>query len=261
MKISHGPKELRRLCTIRSRLENVSNISVVRREQSWLQYKLNNDELRNGCKLGFDSYADTCCAGRHARVESFLEGRTVSASGFSNTMPVMENLPLANVVYAYDTQDGETFILRVNNSIYIGDQVEDSLLCPNQCRENGILIDTRPSISCNNESAATMECPQRDLRIPICHHGPLLFIPARRPTMNEMLTCSYIDITSEAEWDPYGPQSLTHSGVSKVSSSGPLSQGEVSDDLDYISKLLMGKNLESILATNQIIVEVSTGEG
>ena len=224
MKMSHKPMNTRRLCTIRSKLENVSNISVARREQAWLQYKLSDDELRTGCKLGFDSYADTCCAGRHARVESIIEGKTVSASGFSNTMPVMENLPLANVLYACATQDGETFILRVNIAIYLGDQMEDSLLCPNQCRENGVLIDTRPSIYCNSESAATMECPERNLRIPIRHHGPLPFIPVRRPTMNETMTCSYIDITTEAEWDPYGPQSPTHSGVSKIATSGPLAQ-------------------------------------
>ena len=138
---------------------------------------MNDEELRNGCKLGFDSYADTCCVGRHARVESIIEGKTVSASGFTDAMPVMENLPLANILYAYDTQDGETFILRVNNSIYLGDQMEDSLLCPNQCFENGILIDTRPTIYCKEESAATMECPDRGLRIPIRHHRPLPFIP------------------------------------------------------------------------------------
>ena len=170
------PKE-RVIRTIRSRLENMSTISVAQRDQAWIQYKLNNDELRNGCKLGFDSYADTCCAGKHAWVESFVEGRTVSASGFSNTMEVLENLPLANVLYAYDTQEGETFILRVNNAIYLGGNMTDSLLCPNQCRENGIMIDTRPKIYCNEPSAETMECVESGITIPIRHHGPLPFIP------------------------------------------------------------------------------------
>ena len=163
-------------------------------------------------------------------------------------MPVMENLPLANVLYAYDTQEGETFILRVNNSIYLGNQMEDSLLCPNQCRDNGILIDTRPTVYCNFESVARMECPDKGLKVPICHYRPLPFIPVRRLTMEETLMCSYIDITSEAEWDPYGPQSPTHSGISKVSLSGPLAQGEESDDLDYIRWLLMGIDLDKKMA-------------
>ena len=152
------PKE-RTVRTIRTRLENVSTISVARREQSWIQYKLNDEELKNGCKLGFDSYADTCCAGKHARIESFIEGKTVSASGFSNSMKVMENLPIVNVLYAYNTQEGETLILRVNNSRYLGEHMEDSLLCPNQCRDNGIMIDTRPKVYCDEATAETIECP------------------------------------------------------------------------------------------------------
>ena len=49
--------------------------------------------------------------------------------------------------------------------------------------------------------------------------------------------------------------------MSKISSLGPLAQGEVSDDLDYISWLLMGKNLDRIMAKKRLIVEVSTVEG
>ena len=37
----------RKIQTIRSRLENI-NTKVVRREQSWMQYKLDDDELKNG---------------------------------------------------------------------------------------------------------------------------------------------------------------------------------------------------------------------
>ena len=162
---------------IRSRLENVSTILVARREQSWIQYKLNDEELRNGCRLGFDSYANTCCTSKHARVKSFIEGRTVSASGFSNSMEDMENLPLANILYAYDTWEGETLILRVNNLIYLGEHMDNSLLYPNQCRENGIMIDTRPKVFCDEAMAETMECLKVGVRIPIWHHGPLPFIP------------------------------------------------------------------------------------
>ena len=58
----------------------------------------------------------------------FIEGKTVTATGFSNSMPAMENLPpLANVLYAFDSEHGEVYILQVNNSIYLGDKMEDSL--------------------------------------------------------------------------------------------------------------------------------------
>ena len=80
--------------------------------------KLTKEELSNGCRLGFNSYADTCCAGWHARVESFLEGKTVTANGFASTLEAIRNLPIANVLYEYDSPDGEVSILRVNHSIY-----------------------------------------------------------------------------------------------------------------------------------------------
>ena len=254
------PKE-RTIRTIRTRLENMSTISVARCEQSWIQYKLNDEELRNGCKLGFDLYADTCCAGKHAWIESFVEGKMVLVSGFWNSMKVMENLPLANVLYAYDTQEGETLILRVNYSIYLGEHMDGSLLCPNQCRENGIMINTRPKIYCNKVTTETMECPGSGIRVPIRHHGPLSFIPVRRPTMEETLTCDYIDITSEADWEPYGDHSPMHSGISKISSAHPIRQGRVTEDLDHISSLLMGKNLDTIFSRGRLLAEVTSKNG
>ena len=60
-----------------------------------------------------------------------MEGKTITTNGFAAEMGTLENLPIANVLYAYDSPDGEVFILRVNNSIFLGDSMEDSLLCPN----------------------------------------------------------------------------------------------------------------------------------
>ena len=128
--------------------------------------------------------------------------------------------------------------------------MEDSLLCPNQCRENGIMINTRPKVYCNSEYAESMECPETGLRIPICHHGPLPFILVRRPTMEETLTCSYIDITSDADWEPYGDLSPTHLSIVKIKSANPMIQGEIIDELDYVSKLFIGRNLDDYFHRN-----------
>ena len=72
----------------------------------------------NGTRLGIDSWADTSCSGKHAYVESFVEGRTVNATGFSASLGSMKNLPIANVVYAYDKADGQTLLLENKNTIY-----------------------------------------------------------------------------------------------------------------------------------------------
>ena len=213
---------------------------------------LTKAELQSGCKLGFDSFADTCCAGRHARVESFLEGRTVTAKSFSDKVPTLKNLPIANVLYAYDTDDGQTFILRVNNSIYLGDDMEDSLLCPNQCRDIGIEIDTRPKRYCDDITCEKMFCPDIDKSFPIRHHGPLPFIPVRFPTSEEVLNCDIIELTSESEWMPY------ESNISSVRTGNISARSQA--DICYISQVLMGDNLDELFSADRLLFEDDDNE-
>jgi len=174
--------------------------------------KLSIEEMREGCKLGIDT-----CAGRHAHVLKFIEGKYVTAKGFTKELPEISNLPIVNVLYAYDAPNGEVILLRVKNAIYLGKGMEDSLLQPDQCRESEIEIDTRPKCFCpNDESAETIRCPESDRTLPVRHHSPLPYIPTSRPTANEILTCEVIELTSTNDWDPYDPNSAMTSILSKV---------------------------------------------
>ena len=103
---------------------------------------LTNEEQMIGCRLGVDTWADTSCSGKHAYVESFVEGRTVNATGFTSSLGTMKNLPIANVVYAYDTHQGETILIENYNTIYLGKEMCDSLLNPIQAEENDVRVDT-----------------------------------------------------------------------------------------------------------------------
>ena len=121
-------------------------------------------ELQNGCCLGIDSWADTSCAGKHAHVLEFLDGRTVTAKGFAASLPSIENLNIANVAYAYDSPSGKTFVLEVNNSIYLGLLMDDSLLNPIQCMLNGIKIDIRPHVFAPDcDTAQSLTIPSLDV--------------------------------------------------------------------------------------------------
>ena len=46
---------------------------------------------------------------------------------------------------AYDDVNGSTYLLEVNNALYLGENIKNVLLCPNQCESNDIKIDLRPS--------------------------------------------------------------------------------------------------------------------
>ena len=151
---------------------------------------LTKSELQYGCKLGIDSWADTCCAGRHAHVLEFIEGKTVTASDFSSDLGSLTNLSMANVAYAYDTPHGETLLLIVNNAIYLGDNMTDSLANPVQCMDNDVQIDIRPRFYYPTEpSAQTIHFPSDNITLPIEYEGPLPYIIVRRPTQTELDTC------------------------------------------------------------------------
>lgn len=165
---------------------------------------LTDDELKEGCKLGIDSWADTSCAGKHAYIDAVVEGKTVTANAFSSELPTLKNLEIVHAKYAYDADDGRTYILCVNNSIHVGPSMENSLLCPNQCRDNGLLIDTRPKMYCpHDELAQCVMDPVSQLKMPILHHGPMPYLPVRKPTNEELLTCDEIVFTGLDEWNPY----------------------------------------------------------
>ena len=72
---------------------------------------LNTRQYLEGCRLGIDSWADTGCAGKHAFIEEFVEGKTVTATGFTSSLGSVSNLPIVNAVYAYDTTEGEVLLL------------------------------------------------------------------------------------------------------------------------------------------------------
>ena len=165
---------------------------------------LTEHELSMGTRLGFDTWADTSCAGKHAYVEAFIEGRIVTASGFSATMGTMDNLRIAHVVYAYDLNDGNTLLLENNNAIYMGDAMTDSLINPLQCEDNQVRIDVRPEKYHGNNSKTCQRIIFEDgFEIPIEYEGVLPFITVRKPTPYELDVCERRQLTSDHNWLPH----------------------------------------------------------
>ena len=105
---------------------------------------LTSAEHTSGCHLGIDTWTDTMCSGKHAFVEEFVEGKSVTATGFTPSLGSLPSLPIANVLYAYDAADGTVLVLEANNSIYLGDKMNDSLMNPIQAEEVDVRVDVRP---------------------------------------------------------------------------------------------------------------------
>ena len=169
-----------------------SSISSTRTHygDSFRHPQLNGNELAEGCKLGIDLYADTSCSGKYAYVEEFIEGKQITATSFSSSLGTMKGLPMANVTFAYDMNDGSTILLEHNNTIYLGNKMEDCLANPIQCEENGVKIDIRPKSYYPNETTAQTLHLADGIVLPLQYNGVLPFLPVRRPTNDELEDCN-----------------------------------------------------------------------
>ena len=132
----------RRICTFLSRVHCTNVISSSRSKST----RLTKEEWNSGCMLGLDTWADTCCVGKHARINEIIKGKSVTATGFASSLKSIPDLPIVNCSLAYDSSDGKTYILKINNAIFLGEQMENCLLCPNQCEVNDVRITLRTKI-------------------------------------------------------------------------------------------------------------------
>jgi hypothetical protein len=90
-------------------------------------------------KAELDSRADTCCAGMDFTVIEHT-GTTCEVHPYHPKYKPGANVPLVKAVTAYD-HNGNTYILVLNQALYFGDEMPNSLLNPNQIRFNGIIVD------------------------------------------------------------------------------------------------------------------------
>ena len=176
-------------------------------------------------KLGraeLDSHADTCCAGATSAVIEYT-GKTCDVSPFSKEYDAMKNVPIVKAATAYDdAETGETFILIMGQALYFGDRMENSLLCPNQMRANGVIVDDVPiHLSSDGQSTHSIYIPEESIRLPLQLHGCLSYLPTRLPTQEEIENKMWLVLTNEIEWDPYASMFEENEEVAKSHNPSP----------------------------------------
>jgi len=109
-----------------------------------------DNEYPNRSEL--DSHTDTCVAGSNT-VPVYFTDHSVSVSPFIGEYAPLENVPIATVATAWDDPScGRTILLIINEALYFGNRMEHSLLCPNQLRCNGVIVNDVPPAFGNSSS-------------------------------------------------------------------------------------------------------------
>ena len=150
-----------------------------------------------------DSHADTCVAGSNCRVISFT-GKTVTVTPFSGEYNAMPDIPIATVGTAYDCPTtGQVYILVTHESLWFGERLGHTLWCPNQLRDNGMLVQDVPK-QWDELSSHSIYCPAARLRLPLKMKGVVSYIETRLPTQEEIDdVVMHVELTSDDPWDPH----------------------------------------------------------
>ena len=154
-----------------------------------------------------DSHADTVVAGSTCRILE-LTDKLCDVYPYSNNYEPIQNVPVAKVATAYDHQaTGETFILIFGQALFMGDSMEHTLICPNQARFNGVVIDDVPKhLSPNKSSTHSIFFPKENVRIPLQMNGVISCFQTPLPLEREIQDCRWLVITNDLPWEPLSTQ-------------------------------------------------------
>ena len=90
------------------------------------------------CEL--DSHADTIVAGANCIILQYT-GQECSVHPYSDSYAPKHNVPIVNVATAFQCQEtGQTYILILNECLWMGDTLKHSLINPNQLRHFGTKV-------------------------------------------------------------------------------------------------------------------------
>ena len=130
-------------------------------------------------------------------------GHNVRIAPFSDEYESMQDVPVARCAAAYDCPNtGKIYILDFPEALYLGDRLQDSLICPNQLRHNGLKVDETPT-QFDKTSTHSIIVPNNSLTIPMSLQGTVSYFEARKPTEEELRTSEWVRMTHYDNWDPH----------------------------------------------------------
>jgi len=127
----------------------------------------------------------------------------VYVSPFIEEYAPIGDILIASVATAWDNPtDGSTVILVINEALYFGNRMEYSLLCPNQLRFSGVIVNDVPPAFSAPDTPHSIVIPGK-IEIPLSMRGVMSYLETRRPTAAEIANCEHIELTSDKPWDTH----------------------------------------------------------
>jgi len=203
-------------CQLSSESEAHLGVRVVRLID--LSRSVGSARSRLNClRVELDSHADTCVVGQHALV-IHEHPNVVMVSGFDPSQPP-RRAKVVDAAIRYTCRDtGDHLILMINQAIYIP-EVDHCLLCPMQCRINGVEINEVPKFLMHDPTTSTHSIQIADptnavhpYTIPLQLEGIVSYFEYALPTSAKFEDPEIPHLgllTDSPAWNPYDKEFAT----------------------------------------------------
>jgi hypothetical protein len=140
-----------------------------------------------------DSHADTIVCGSNCLIMNYT-GKDCDVSPYTEAYKAIKSVPIVQAATAYDNRDtGETTILILNKAIWMGDQMEHTLINPNQLRAYGITVQNNPF----DPAPIFISTEDNEFTLTLNSKGMVIGVATRTPTNQELQTCPHVILSSE----------------------------------------------------------------
>ncbi len=144
-----------------------------------------------------DTHTDTCTLGRNF-IKLYDTMQTVSIIPYTPKYEAVHDIPVVTAATAVQLQSsGETIILVINQGLWFGDTLDNSLINPNQLWHHGTVV------ADNHFDPKGIYIGADGERIPLVAKGTTLYFDSKTPTQHELGMCRHIHLMSEHNWDPH----------------------------------------------------------
>lgn len=153
--------------------------------------------IRHG-RIEMDTHADTIVFGRNFVPMSF-SGRECDVSPFTDSYNKINSVPIASAATAWTSSDtGTTYILVFHEGLWMPEQMEHSLINPNQLRYFGTVVQDNPY----SKSPLFIMTEDSSFVLPLDTIGTNIVANTRTPTSEELDLCQHVHLNSRHPWDP-----------------------------------------------------------
>ena len=177
-KISKFESTVRRVCNTRSKMYLKPSSPV-----------FGNNEM--------NTHADTCIFGKNF-VVLHSTARECDVLPYANQYEPITGVQIVTAATAWtDSASGETIILVVNEGLWMPNDVDATLLNPNQLRYYGSTVQDNPF-----DGDMFIRDPEDQISIPMALSGTTIMFETRTPTDDELENCRHIILSFDHVWDP-----------------------------------------------------------